>query len=62
MKGNSMTSEEHDALIERMKKYAGCSSCNSYGGAKCRACTWDDAMDCVDDFFDEIDPAEPEDD
>lgn len=42
-----MTAEEYNALIEKMKTYAGCAACDSYNGVKCRACTWDDAMDCV---------------
>lgn len=57
-----MTKEEYDAIIDRMKTWAGCASCQSYNGVRCRACAWADAMDCVDAFYDEIDPVEPEDD
>ena len=38
------------AAIECMKSMAGCDACNNYGGARCRACTWDDAMDIVDEL------------
>lgn len=38
-----------DALIERMREQAGCRACNSYDGVRCRACTWEDAMDLVDE-------------
>ena len=46
-----MTVEEHDALIDKMKEYAGCASCKD---TKCRACLWDDAMDCIDDFYESL--------
>ena len=36
-------------VTERMKGRAGCEKCENYGGVRCRACTWDDAMDCVDE-------------
>lgn len=48
-----MTKEEYDAIMDKMKKYAGCASCQSYGGVRCRACSWSDAMDCVADFYDD---------
>lgn len=38
------------AAIEHMRAMAGCDACNNYGGARCRACTWDDAMDIVDEL------------
>ena len=36
-------------VTERMKGRAGCEKCENYGGVRCRACTWDYAMDCVDE-------------
>ena len=41
-----------DKLIEQIKLQAGCSECNNYGGVRCRACRWDDAITIVDDFAD----------
>ena len=38
-----------DALIERMREQAGCRACNSYDGVRCRACTWEDAMNLADE-------------
>lgn len=41
-----------DGLIEYLKKQAGCKDCQNYNGVRCRACIWDDAIDCVDDYAD----------
>lgn len=41
-----------DALIEEIKIIAKCEDCNSYGGVRCRACSWDDAIGIVDNFGD----------
>lgn len=38
-----------DALMERMREQAGCRRCNSYAGVRCRAYTWEDAMDLADE-------------
>lgn len=38
-----------DALMERMREQAGCRDCNSYAGVRCRACTWEDAINLVDE-------------
>lgn len=38
-----------DDLMDRMREQAGCMDCNSYDGVRCRACTWEDAMNLVDE-------------
>lgn len=45
----SMRLIDADALMERMREQAGCRDCNSYNGVRCRACTWDDAINLVDE-------------
>ena len=37
-----------DELIETIRD-AYCKECNNYGGVKCRACRWDDAMGMIED-------------
>ena len=49
-----MTKEEYDAIMDSMKAWAGCASCQSYNGVRCRACAWSDAMDCVDSFYETV--------
>jgi len=39
-----------DELIDQMIHQAGCAKCNDYGGVRCRACPWDDAIAIVDDL------------
>ena len=34
--------------IELIKDQAGCNSCHSYDGVRCRACTYEDVMDLID--------------
>ena len=41
-----------DAVIEMMRVQAGCESCDTYNGVRCRACPWDDAISVVDDYAD----------
>jgi len=43
-----------DKLIDQMIHQAGCAKCNDYGGVRCRACSWDDAIAIVDDFANNI--------
>lgn len=38
------------ATAERMVDMAGCGICQHYGHVKCRACSWDDAMNIVDEM------------
>ena len=38
------------AAIEHMKSMAGCATCNNYNEVRCRACSWDDAMNIVDEL------------
>ena len=37
-------------VIERMKSMAGCGTCDNYNYVRCRACTWDDAMNIVEEM------------
>lgn len=37
-------------VIERMKSMAGCETCDNYNYVRCRACTWDDAMNIVEEM------------
>ena len=37
------------AAIEHMKSMAGCATCDNYNYVRCRACSWDDAMNIVDE-------------
>lgn len=39
-----------DAAIDRMKAMAGCAKCNNYDYVRCRACSWDDAMNIVEEL------------
>ena len=39
-----------EAAIEHMKSMAGCATCNNYNEVRCRACTWNDAMNIVDEL------------
>lgn len=34
-------------IIDMMKQYAGCENCKHYNHVKCRACTWEEAIDIV---------------
>jgi hypothetical protein len=36
-------------VLANMIVAAGCKECHSYAGVRCRACTWNDAMDIVED-------------
>ena len=36
-------------VLERMKSMAGCATCDNYNGVRCRACTWDDAINIMDE-------------
>ena len=47
-----------DAVIEMMRVQAGCESCDTYNGVKCRACPWHDAISVVDDYADNNPAAE----
>lgn len=38
------------AAIEHMKEMAGCATCNNYNYVRCRACSWDDAMNIIEDL------------
>ena len=38
------------ATAERMVDMAGCGICQHYGHVKCRACSWNDAMNIVDEM------------
>ena len=38
------------AAIEHMKSMAGCATCNNYNYVRCRACSWDDAMNIVEEL------------
>lgn len=44
-----------DKLIDQIKLWAGCKKCDNYGGVRCRACQWDDAIAIVNDFADNPD-------
>ena len=37
------------AVLECMKSMAGCATCDNYNYVRCRACSWDDAMNIVDE-------------
>ena len=50
---------DSDELLRRMRAAAGCDTCESYMGVRCRACDWDTAMDLVQTMAEE---AEKEDD
>lgn len=41
-----------DALIARLREVAGCSTCDSYDGIRCRVCSWDDAIAEVEGWAD----------
>ena len=41
---------DRDATLERMKSMAGCATCDNYNWVRCRACSWDDAMNIVDEL------------
>ena len=38
------------AAIDHMKSMAGCATCDNYNGVRCRACSWDDAVNIVDEL------------
>lgn len=38
------------ATLERMKSMAGCATCNNYNYVRCRACSWNDAMNIVEEL------------
>ena len=38
------------AAIEHMKSMAGCATCDNYNYVRCRACSWDDAMNIVEEL------------
>ena len=38
------------ATLERMKSMAGCATCDNYNYVRCRACSWDDAMNIVEEM------------
>lgn len=40
------------AAIKHMKSMAGCAACNNYNYVRCRACSWEDAMNIVEDMPD----------
>ena len=39
-----------NATLERMKSMAGCATCDNYNYVRCRACSWDDAMNIVEEM------------
>ena len=41
---------DRDATLERMKSMAGCATCDNYNYVRCRACSWDDAMNIVEEM------------
>lgn len=41
---------DRDVTLERMKSMAGCATCDNYNYVRCRACTWDDAMNIVEEM------------
>ena len=45
-----------DAVLERMKSMAGCSTCDNYNYVRCRSCIWNDAMNIVEEMS-EVDAA-----
>lgn len=38
------------AAIEQMKSMAGCEACDNYNYVRCRACSWNDAMNIVEEL------------
>jgi len=38
------------AAIDHMKAMAGCAKCDNYNYVRCRACSWDDAMNIVEEL------------
>ena len=38
------------AAIEHMKSMAGCATCDNYNYVRCRACSWNDAMNIVEEL------------
>lgn len=38
------------AAIGHMKSMAGCATCDNYNYVRCRACSWDDAMNIVEEM------------
>lgn len=38
------------ATLERMKSMASCATCDNYNYVRCRACSWDDAMNIVEEM------------
>lgn len=38
------------ATLERMKSMAGCATCDNYNYVRCRACSWNDAMNIVEEM------------
>lgn len=41
---------DRDVTLERMKSMAGCATCDNYNYVRCRACSWDDAMNIVEEM------------
>ena len=41
-----------DGCIKSIEGQANCDTCDNYGGLKCNACQWDDAITSVDDYAD----------
>lgn len=37
------------AAIEHLKSMAGCATCDNYNYVRCRACSWNDAMNIVEE-------------
>jgi hypothetical protein len=48
--GMAMTPIDRDATLERMKSMADCATCDNYNYVRCRACSWDDAMNIVEEM------------
>ena len=38
------------ATLERMKSMAGCATCDNYNYVRCRACSWNDAMNIMEEM------------
>ena len=44
-----MTLIDRDATLEHMKSMAGCATCDNYNYVRCRSCSWNDAMNIVEE-------------
>ena len=43
-----MTIMVKEEIVKAIRKYAGCSSCNSYDGLRCKGCNYGDAILAID--------------